>query len=514
MRTRRTDVLVIGSGFGAAAPALRLAEAGMEVTIVEKGPQIDPLRDFRMTQDPQYYTRYLKSAPGEHLGLTYAEALGGGSGFYEMASFRAPTVAFEQTDQNGRRLWPTGVDRTVLDPHYDTADRMLRVEQIAGHEVPKNGLLFAKMMRTLGYSCERARYAVRNCIGAGFCTAGCAFGAKQSLLLNYIPQAVSAGAHVETDLEAMAVECIGYPSTTEQAGPVATVPYRYRVRCRRTTGTEELLAFEARIVVLAAGTVGTARLLLRSRRHLPLLSDEVGRNIAFNGSIKVAALMPDAWPDGDMYVGRSHAGMISYAFLGSNGITIAAAKPLPLQVMASARLTVEGQQQSAYWGQANVDLMRRFRHRAMVLVALGMTPPVGRVRLHGDQVRTELDPTDELRRYHHETRELLHSLFRRSGFRVIDAAFVNREGTPHPDLHFSTAHQVGSCRMGQSKRDAVVDGWGAVFDYPGLYVSDGAAVPTSLAVNTAHTILANAERIAAGIRARYGVATPAVSAAI
>jgi choline dehydrogenase-like flavoprotein len=150
----------------------------------------------------------------------------------------------------------------------------------------------------------------------------------------------------------------------------------------------------------------------------------------------------------------------------------------------------------------------------MVLVALGMTPPVGRVRLHGDQVRTELDPTDELRRYHHETRELLHSLFRRSGFRVIDAAFVNREGTPHPDLHFSTAHQVGSCRMGQSKRDAVVDGWGAVFDYPGLYVSDGAAVPTSLAVNTAHTILANAERIAAGIRARYGVATPAVSAAI
>ncbi|MBI3983146.1 MAG: GMC family oxidoreductase [Gemmatimonadetes bacterium] len=88
-----TDVLIIGSGFGGAAFALRLAEAGFRVTVLEKGPHINPLADFRQTQDPSYLLRYLKSLSGDRLSLTYAEALGGGSGFYEMVSLRAPSRA-------------------------------------------------------------------------------------------------------------------------------------------------------------------------------------------------------------------------------------------------------------------------------------------------------------------------------------------------------------------------------------------------------------------------------------
>jgi choline dehydrogenase-like flavoprotein len=89
-----TDVLIVGSGFGAAAPALRLSRAGLRVLVVEKGPHLDPDRDFRQTQDPHYVRRYLKSLPGDRLNVTYAEALGGGSGFYEMVSLRAPSIAF------------------------------------------------------------------------------------------------------------------------------------------------------------------------------------------------------------------------------------------------------------------------------------------------------------------------------------------------------------------------------------------------------------------------------------
>ena len=188
-----TDVLIIGSGFGAAAPALRLAQAGFRVVMVEKGPRIDPLRDFRQTQDPKYLLRYLKGLSGDHLNLTYAEALGGGSGFYEMVSLRAPRQAFAQVDHNGAQLWPAQLDRATMDPYYDIAEQMLSVEQIAPHEVPKSGLVFAQMMKNLGYSCERARYAVRGCLGSGFCITGCIYGAKQSLLLNYLPQAVEAG---------------------------------------------------------------------------------------------------------------------------------------------------------------------------------------------------------------------------------------------------------------------------------------------------------------------------------
>jgi len=194
--------------------------------------------------------------------------------------------------------------------------------------------------------------------------------------------------------------------------------------------------------------------------------------------------------------------MISYEFLASHGISIAAVKPLPLQILSSARLTLEGEPPSDYWGTDNVELMRRFHRRAMVLVALGMTPPVGSVVQTGDAFEARLDLDDGLRRYYAEAQEIMHSILRRNGCRIVDAAFVDRDGSPYRDIHFSSAHQVGSCRMAYSKRDGVVDPDGAVFDYPGLFITDGSTVPTSLAVNTAHTILANAERIADGIRAR------------
>ena len=106
MSVIHTDVLVIGSGFGAAAPALRLAQAGARVVMLEKGPHINPFTDFRQTQDPKYILRYIKGLSGEHLNFTYAEGLGGGSGFYEMVSLRAPSLVFQQRDEDGRPLWP------------------------------------------------------------------------------------------------------------------------------------------------------------------------------------------------------------------------------------------------------------------------------------------------------------------------------------------------------------------------------------------------------------------------
>src|SRR3989454_8830883 len=51
-------------------------------------------------------------------------------------------------------------------------------------EIPKTGLVFAHLMRNLGYSVDRCRYAVRGCQGSGFCVTGCVYGAKQSLFLN------------------------------------------------------------------------------------------------------------------------------------------------------------------------------------------------------------------------------------------------------------------------------------------------------------------------------------------
>ncbi|HSB53864.1 MAG TPA: GMC family oxidoreductase, partial [Gemmatimonadales bacterium] len=265
------------------------------------------------------------------------------------------------------------------------------------------------------------------------------------------------------------------------------------------------------LVILGGGTVGTARLLLASSRGLPNLSEHVGRHIAFNGSVKAAAILPDDIPDGDMYAGRSHPGMISYEFLESRGITISTVKPLPVQMMAAGRLRLAGMRaEQEWWGADHLALMQQVRHRMIILLSLGLTPPAGRLTLDAEgEPHLEVDELGALAAYEKSVESLLRSILDRNGCRPVSVEAVDRAGMPHPGTYFSSAHQTGSCRMADSPGMGVVDVNGEVFGHPGLFVTDGAAIPSSLAVNTSLTVLANAERIAAGIVARYG-RTPAV----
>jgi choline dehydrogenase-like flavoprotein len=505
MKRIETEVLIIGSGFGAAAPALRLAEAGAQVLMIEKGKDIVPERDFKQTQDPKYLLQYLKGISSDEIGFTYAEALGGGSGFYEMVSLRAPSTVFDQTDSQGRRLWPAGLQRDTLDPYYDIAERMLKVEQIAFDEIPKSGVVFSLMMKNLGYSCDRARYAVTGCIGSGYCITGCIFGAKQSLHLNYLPLGKASGMTIATDTEAICIRpLVSFPAKASANRALSAIPFRYTIDCRNLA-TDEIFTIRAKLVILGGGTVGTAKLLLNSRTHLHFLSDHVGKNIAFNGSVKAAGLLPDGFVEGDMLSGRSHPGFVSYHFFDDRGITISSAKPLPLDVVTRAHLTIAGEAgPNAYWGEKHIELMKLYRRKMIVLYALGLTPPCAEIHQTGEaSFGPYLHLTNDLRMYYKSTKELLESILKRNGCRILDAKLINAEGKEYEDIRFTTTHMIGSCRMADRIENGVTDAYGEVFNYPGLYVADGAAIPSSLAVNSSLTILANAERIAAHIVKQY-----------
>jgi choline dehydrogenase-like flavoprotein len=368
--------------------------------------------------------------------------------------------------------------------------------------VPQSGIVFAKLMHNLGYSCDRAPYAVQGCQGDGYCASGCVFGAKQTLLDTYLPRARRAGLTIRTDCEAVAIRRLDGADAAASGPPTATGP-RYEVECRdRKTGGRIFVA--ARFLVLAGGTVGTAALLLRSAEYLTRLGDQVGRNISTNGCVKAAGLIPTGFPDADLFRGRSHPGMISYEFLESRGITVSSLKPLPLYVIAAARFVAAGETRKPdYWGAVHQELMRRIRRKLVAIYALGLTPPNAEIRLDDDgKVRPHLNLDDDLRRYCADTRALIDSIFIRNGGTVLEPSFVDRDGQPHTDLYVSTGHMVGSARMAATKATGVVDRWGEAFDYPGLYVTDGAAIPSSLAVNTSLTILANAERVAERLVAR------------
>jgi choline dehydrogenase-like flavoprotein len=193
--------------------------------------------------------------------------------------------------------------------------------------------------------------------------------------------------------------------------------------------------------------------------------------------------------------------MISYHFLESHGITISAVKAMPIQALSAARFRLDGDgREPAWWGEAWVDLMDRFRNRVIVLAALGLTPGGSELSLGPDgSPRLRLGPVGALRQYKARTAEVLKSILVRNGCRLVHTDWIDHSGTPRDELFFSTAHQTGSARMADHWEEGVVDGDGEVFRYPGLHITDGSVIPSSLGVNTSLTILANAERIAARI---------------
>ena len=484
MRSLSSDAVVIGSGFGGSVVSRRLQEAGFQVTVVEKGPRIDPSVDFKQTQDPKYLMKYIHGVGNKHMSFTYAEALGGGSGFYEMVSLRAPSSAFDQRDpKTGRRLWPTGIDRESMNTYYALSEEQISATQIEWAEVPRTGQVFGELMRRAGHTVDRVSHAQRGCIGSGYCITGCIYGAKQSMLVTYLPKAEEAGTLVLTDMNVIGIQQSNDPD------------WKFETICKdRNSGVELLL--RSRIVVLAGGTIGTAALLQRSSDQLPLLSKHVGKNIASAGMVKAVAFTPDNMPDADMYRGRAHSGLISYDFLESDGITISSGKPLPLFIPLNGHLSIESRlSTSEYWGKDHVDLMKKIRTRGIVLYSIGMMPPSGSIRADGEDITVDHGDLSMLRSYKNRVQGILQDIFERTGCQPLKLREVDDTGVELTDVHFGTTHMTGSCRMADTIEHGVCDANGEVFNYPGLFIADSSALPSSLSVNPSLTILANAERI-------------------
>lgn len=497
MKNLTAEVLIVGSGFGAAPAALQFSERGFDVLMLEKGDNIIPETDFKQTMDPKYLLKYIKTAKGDGVQLTFAEGFGGGSGFYEMVSFRAPSLAFDLKDENGKRLWPSGLTRNILDPFYRVAEERLNVHQIEKDSIPKNGVVFCKLMGNLGYSVDRVNYSVKNCRGSSFCVAGCKFGSKQNIITTYFRKAENVGLRKLTNMQAEKIRPLytnGFDA--RQSTRIQDIPYRFQVNARSSQSGERI-SVASKILVLAAGTVGTAVLLLDSKKHLGGVSDHIGKNITVNGSIKTLGILPDGFVEGDMYTGMSHPGVVSFEFLESRGITISSSKPLPVHTVSTAHFTVEGDKRHpSWWGSAHVDFMKQYRRKAFVLYALGLSTATAQLRKNGGgSYKPYLTIDEKFRQYHDSTVELLHSIFRRNGAKVVHLDFIDGEGNEYHDINISTAHMTGSCRMADDVQHGVVDINGQMFNRPGLFIVDGAAIPSSLAVNPYLTILANSERI-------------------
>jgi cholesterol oxidase len=319
-RPEDRDTVVVGSGFGAGPMALRLAQAGVDVCVLERGRPYPPGsfprspaalgRNFWDPGDGLYGMFDIWSFRA--LEAVISSGLGGGSLIYANVLIRKDDRWFQEADPAGWR-WP--ITRAELDPFYDLAEPILGANPYPFDREPYGSTPKTQAMRdahakvsdlvpeklewglpnlavsftpaaqgtALGVPIpepdgpnlhDRPRYTCRL---VGECDIGCNFGAKNSIDYTYLSAAKRARAEIRTLCEVGRIEPSphgGYLVHYVRHRPDPHLP----AAARRTPA-----AIRARRVVLAAGTLGTTYLLLRNRGGLPGLSPALGTRFSGNG---------------------------------------------------------------------------------------------------------------------------------------------------------------------------------------------------------------------------------------
>ncbi len=477
------DVVIVGSGAGGAAAATTLAEAGLDVIVLEAGGSYN--RD-NYPSDPLdaiatlYRDAGLTIAEGRPpIPVPVARTVGGTTVINSGTCFRAPDPVLEEWQQRYGIEWATD-----LAPDFAESEEFLRVTPLDPERMGRNGQLAMEGAAALGVSAGPISRNAGSCVQCSSCPYGCKIDAKRGMNVSYLPRAVAAGARIRAGVEAReilvengraaGVRC--FVSGAEGNGH----PASYTVRARRAT-------------IVAGGALGTPELLLRSG----LGGDQVGRNLHIHPACWVGAryeedvrgwegvmqsFYVDEWepervlleatstplPFGGAWLqgtGREHQeAMLEFGRIGSIGVQ--------LQDLSSGRVGIarDGSLKASY------NLTREdakavtfgIARAAEVHFAAGATevyPNIGRAGVLKPNQLAEFEATE----------------FKPS------------------ELRLEAFHPLGTARIAADPREGVCGPDGSVNGVSDLYVADASLFPGAVGVNPMMTIIAFAKRVAAGV---------------
>jgi choline dehydrogenase-like flavoprotein len=472
----RVDVVVIGSGYGGAIPAARLAEAGMSVVVLERGERM-ATRDLRQTDDPRYIQRVVDVfVSSSNVAFRTGKLVGGASIPMDGAHFRIPQKSFEARDSKGRRYWPEAYSRAVLDPIYERVEGMLRVRQFPWTEIPKAGGLFAKMLAAVDASCDRARMNYTDCLQCGFCATGCIFDKKMTLLHTYIPLAEDHGAEFRAGCTAREIEKVGT---------------QWVVRYLRGGVLQEISADR---LFLAGGGIYTPAMLLANRSRLGTLSPHVGEHFNHNGELQFMGILPPEFEgisEYQCYKGMDNAGMMTFHWYDSEGFTLHPGGGIEPTIFASSVASADHPMlPRRAWGMEFKRWVESvYPHRVIGFSSLGLADSHSAVTLRSDGFTPDVVARDRTSydAYLDRLEGTVAEISRRTGIAIVP-------GYPRRYAGMTSAHLLSSCRMSDRPEDGVVDPNGQVWGQENLFICDASALPYALGVNPALNISMLAER--------------------
>jgi cholesterol oxidase len=505
------DFAIVGSGFGGSVSALRLAEKGHRVAVLEKGRRFRP-EDFppsnwrvrRWLWMPRLGLRGpFKMTFLRHLTAVSGVGVGGGSLVYAN-TLPTPKDAFFQAP-----TWAHLADwRAELAPHYETALRMLGATENP-HLGPADEAI-RDVGRELGREAGFApvRVAVHfgtpgetvpdpyfggegpertGCTLCGGCMIGCRHGAKNTLDRNYLWLAERRGARVHADTEVTWVR------------PLAGGGYELEAR-EGAFGRRRRVTFRARNVIFAGGVLGTIPLLLRLRASpdgLPRLSPRLGSGVRTNSEalIGVTTLRKDLDVSRGLAITSilhtdAHSHLEPVRYPAGSGFFRLLMAPLVSGESAAARF-VRTFAAVARRPLAHLRawLVRDWARSTLILLFMRTLEGTMRLRLAGGgRLASALADGPAPTANMPEAADLAGRVERRIGGVAFTLATETLVGTP------TTAHILGGACMGATPEEGVVDARHRVFGYEGLWVVDGSAVSANPGVNPSLTIAALAER--------------------
>jgi len=559
----RYGIVVIGSGYGGSITAARLAAAGHEVCILERGKEWVPgefpdelgevVAQMRTRANPLGLFDYCVT---DDVDVLIGSGLGGTS------LINANVLIEPEPEVFDHRRWPDEIredrDSGKLDEYFEQANAMLggspfpnqspSPRKMDAHKDSAQGRSgrFSRLNLAVNFDRfddEPNHVGVPQCCCTlcGDCVTGCNVRAKNTLYMNYLPLAKNHGAFIFTEME------VNYISKADGGG--------YFVHYTSHAGGKEngkRAALHASIVILAAGTLGSTRILVNSRdRGLPL-SEQLGHSLSTNGDLIGMGYNDDPRTDilgfgnrtdnrSKIRVGPTISSVIDYRnrrnvkdrFIIEEGAIPRALVDIlrralpPISGVAGYDTDFDLRDEFSEAGRiirdlAHYDVEGALNH-SMVYLGMGhdgadgvlALDPEGKIRLHW-----EVGPFRPIfERINDEMRELTSAL----GGTYIR----NPRWTPFFGRNVVTVHPLGGCAMGRNAEEGVVDHRGRAFDpsgdesgavHHGLYVADGSLIPTSLGINPLLTISALSERIAdlliqdgaVNKKPREGVLPPAI----
>jgi cholesterol oxidase len=541
------DAVVIGSGYGGSIAACRLSRAGQKVALLERGREMLP---------GEYPTTLIEAAG--HVQTT-GPALGAGEQKGDRRNLYwfhtdGPMNVFSGCGLGGTSLvnanvslqpdagvfgdarWPSGLrgDTGSLAHGYEAARAMLRPATYPA-TFPHLSKIDALGIAAGGRPVELTPINVtfhagenpsgvfqQACVGCGDCVTGCNFAAKNTLLMNYLPDAAAHGAEIFCEVEVRTIERDG--------GGERWIVHAQPLGLGRVDAFHAPpLAITAEVIVLSAGALGSTEILLRSRAAGLPVSDRLGDRFTGNGDVLGFSERPDTVVRG---VGAGHrppnpttpAGPCITAVIpdppdGGESPTIIEDAVIPgllTEVVAGELATQFGAQGESFtqrWSDrlsALVELVSG-RHSGatdhlQTFLLMGQDDDEGRLVLRDDHVCIEWPGVDS-------------TAFYQAADRVLERAAEQAGGTyirnPLTSRLFHdsliTVHPLGGCVTADRAEDGVVDHRGRVFSsdqgetvYESLIVADGSIVPMPLGVNPLLTISALTERAMALLCAERG----------